>query len=79
MAVEEPDVDGQDRGEEHGLVGDHRGQGHAETGPDQEAGGTNAMAAIQKARNGTSVSSELPFTTNAGTAMNSRAAQTGAR
>ena len=35
------------------------------------------MAAIQKARNGRSVSSELPFTTKAGTATNSSAAQSG--
>ena len=35
------------------------------------------MAAIQNARNGRSDSSELPFTTKAGTAMNSSAAHSG--
>src|SRR5664280_1561703 len=37
----------------------------------------SATAAIQKARKGRSVSSELPFTTKAGTAMNNSAAQSG--
>ena len=35
------------------------------------------MAAIQNARNGRSASSELPFTTNAGTARNSSVAHSG--
>jgi hypothetical protein len=37
----------------------------------------SAIAAIQKARNGRSASKELPFTTNAGTARNRRAAHNG--
>src|ERR1035441_1639224 len=37
----------------------------------------SAIAAIQNARKGRSVSSELPFTTNAGTARNSSAAHNG--
>ena len=35
------------------------------------------MEAIQKARNGRSVSSEFPLTTNAGTATNSSVAHSG--
>src|ERR1035438_4634340 len=49
----------------------------ASTASTSRSAQNNAMAAIQNATKGTSVSNELPFTTNAGTARNSRVAHTG--
>ena len=77
-AVDAATADAEDRGQEDGLVRRQRGQRHRDRG--ERAGGPSRTARpppSRSARNGRSVSNELPLTTNAGTAMNSSVAHSG--